>query len=197
VFSFHPVKHITTGEGGMCMTDDENLARRMRSFRGHGITTTAFQREKAGGWFYEMTDLGHNYRITDILCALGSSQLKKLPGWIEKRNELAQAYNAVFAGSSVLPLAKSDAVLHAYHLYVVRTPDRDLAFTRLRGNGIGANLHYIPVHLHPSYREKLGMREGMFPVAEAAYKEILTLPLWPGLSDEDIETVCRVLSGVT
>ncbi|MDR0827527.1 MAG: UDP-4-amino-4,6-dideoxy-N-acetyl-beta-L-altrosamine transaminase [Desulfovibrio sp.] len=193
VFSFHPVKHITTGEGGMCMTDNATLAEKMRHFRSHGITTTAGQREKAGGWFYEMTDLGYNYRITDIQCALGSSQLKKLPAWIKKRNALARAYDAAFAGTSIKPLVQRDDCLHAYHLYVVRTPERNAVFKRLRENGIGANVHYIPVHLHPYYREKLGMKEGMCPVAEKAYGEILTLPLWAGMDNQAIKRVCSVL----
>jgi UDP-4-amino-4,6-dideoxy-N-acetyl-beta-L-altrosamine transaminase len=189
MFSFHPVKHITTGEGGMCMTADAALAEKVRVFRNHGITTTASQREKAGGWFYEMRDLGYNYRITDIQCALGSSQLKKLPGWIAKRNELARAYDAAFTETPVRPLRKCDGVLHAYHLYVVRTPERDVVFKHLRENGIGANMHYVPVHLHPYYREKLNMKEGMFPVTEAAYKEILTLPLWPGMDTDDMKCI--------
>jgi len=189
VFSFHPVKHVTTGEGGMCMTDDPALAQTMRVFRNHGITTTAAQREKAGGWFYEMTDLGYNCRITDIQCALGSSQLKKLPAWLTKRNELAAAYDAAFAGTSIRPLAKKPERFHAYHLYVVRVPDRDAAFKRLRENSIGANVHYVPVHLHPYYGEKLGMKAGMFPAAEAAYKEILTLPLWPGMDAAHVEHI--------
>ena len=192
VFSFHPVKHITTGEGGMCMTDDSALAQKMRVFRNHGITTTASQREKAGGWFYEMVDLGYNYRISDIQCALGSSQLKKLPGWIAKRNELADAYATGFSGTHIRPLAKNADCLHAYHLYVVRVPERDAAFKRLRENGIGANAHYVPVHLHPYYREKLGMRAGMCPVAEKAYGEILTLPLWPGMRFEEVKRVSSV-----
>ena len=193
VFSFHPVKHITTGEGGMCMADDEHLARRMRVFRNHGITTTASQREQAGGWFYEMTVLGYNYRITDIQCALGSSQLKKLPGWLAKRNELAQAYDTAFAGTGIRPLAKKPDCLHAYHLYVVRVSERDAMFKRLRQNGIGANVHYVPVHLHPYYRKTLGMKEGMCPAAEAAYEEILTLPLWVGMHDADL---VRVLTAI-
>ena len=193
VFSFHPVKHITTGEGGMCMTDDENMASRMRVFRNHGITTTASQREKTGGWFYEMADLGYNYRITDIQCALGSSQLKKLPGWIKKRNGLALAYDAAFAGTTVRPLKKRDDCLHACHLYVARVPNREAAFKRLREAGIGANVHYVPVHLHPYYREKLGLKAGIFPAAEAAYKEILTLPLWPGMDEGDIIRVCAAM----
>lgn len=194
-FSFHPVKHITTGEGGMCMTADESLARRMRNFRNHGITTTAAQREKSGGWFYEMTDLGYNYRITDIQCALGSSQLKKLPGWIGRRNVLAKAYDAAFDGTAVRPLARRADCLHAYHLYVVRVPGRDAAFKRLREHGIGANVHYIPVHLHPYYRERHGLGEGLCPAAEAAYQEILTLPLWPGMDDADVGRVAAILGG--
>ena len=190
VFSFHPVKHITTGEGGMAMTNDAALATRMRAFRGHGITTTASQREKSGAWFYEMTELGYNYRITDFQCALGSSQLKKLDGWIAKRNELAQAYDAALAGSAVRPLVRHDAVRHAYHLYVVRTPERDAVFNRLRGQGIGANVHYVPIHLHPYY-QNLGYKKGLCPVAEAAYENILTLPLWPGM---DVEDMARVVS---
>lgn len=188
VFSFHPVKHITTGEGGMAVTNDAALATRMRAFRGHGITTTASQREKSGAWFYEMTELGYNYRITDFQCALGSSQLKKLDGWIEQRNALAQSYDAALAGSAVRPLAKHAHVLHAYHLYVVRTPDRDNTFKRLREVGIGANVHYIPVHLHPYYQD-LGYKKGSCPIAETAYAEILTLPLWPGMAAEDVTRV--------
>jgi dTDP-4-amino-4,6-dideoxygalactose transaminase len=171
------------------MTDDENLAGRMRVFRNHGITTTASQREAAGGWFYEMADLGYNYRLTDIQCAMGSSQLRKLPGWIVKRNELSQSYDAAFAGTAVRPLKKRDDCLHAYHLYVVRVPNRDTVFKRLRGTDIGANVHYVPVHLHPYYREKLGLTAGLCPVAEAAYGEILTLPLWPGMGEADVERV--------
>lgn len=191
VFSFHPVKHVTTGEGGMCVTGDANLAQRMRSFRNHGITTDARQREKAGGWFYEMTELGFNYRITDIQCALGSSQLKKLPLWLKRRRELAATYDAALAGSSVRPLARRMDAKHAYHLYVVRHPERDEAFKGLRANGIGVNVHYVPVHLHPFYRERLGTREGMCPEAESAYREILTLPLWPGMDEADVARVVR------
>ncbi|WP_448338597.1 UDP-4-amino-4,6-dideoxy-N-acetyl-beta-L-altrosamine transaminase [Desulfovibrio piger] len=194
VFSFHPVKHITTGEGGMAVTNDERLAARMRAFRGHGITTTASQREKSGAWFYEMTELGYNYRITDFQCALGSSQLKKLNAWIDKRNELAQAYEAALAGQdSIRPLKCREDVRHAYHLYVVRTSGRDALFHHLRANGIGANVHYVPVHLHPYYRNVVGTREGLCPVAEAAYRDILTLPLWPGMTEKDISYIIQKL----
>jgi len=193
VFSFHPVKHITTGEGGMCMTDHPALAQKMRVFRNHGITTTPSQREKAGDWFYVMTDLGYNYRITDIQCALGSSQLKKLPAWLRKRNALAEVYDAAFAGTDIRPLTKKPDCFHAYHLYVARVPERDAVFKRLRENGIGANVHYVPVHLHPYYREKLGMKVGMLPVAEAAYQEIITLPLWPAMEKAHIDRVTSLL----
>ncbi len=187
VFSFHPVKHITTGEGGMAVTNDAALAARMRAFRGHGITTTASQREKSGAWFYEMTELGYNYRITDFQCALGSSQLKKLDGWIEKRNQLAQAYDTALAGNDrVAPLIRRPDVHHAYHLYVVRTSGRDFLFKKLRAAGIGVNVHYVPVYLHPYY-QNMGYKKGLCPVAEAAYTEILTLPLWPGMDGNDVK----------
>lgn len=196
VFSFHPVKHITTGEGGMAMTSDAALATRMRAFRGHGITTTASQREKSGAWFYEMTELGYNYRITDFQCALGSSQLKKLDSWIEKRNLLAQAYDAALAGSAVRPLARRDDIHHAYHLYVVRTPERDATFKHLRAQGIGVNVHYVPIHLHPYY-QNLGYKKGLCPVAEAAYENILTLPLWPGMDAVAVNHVRETIMHTT
>ena len=197
VFSFHPVKHITTGEGGMAVTQDAALAARMRAFRGHGITTTASQREKSGAWFYEMTDLGYNYRITDFQCALGSSQLKKLDNWIDKRNRLAQAYDAAFANNaSIAPLAKRPNVRHAYHLYVVRTPERDALFKTLRAAGIGVNVHYVPVYLHPYYRG-LGYKEGLCPAAEAAYTQILTLPLWPGMDAVAVNHVRETIAHTT
>lgn len=191
VFSFHPVKHITTGEGGMAVTHDSTLAARMRAFRGHGITSTASQREKSGAWFYEMTDLGYNYRITDFQCALGSSQLKKLDCWIEKRNQLAAFYNATLESCGQLtPLLKRPDVRHAYHLYVVRALERDNLFKKMRGVGIGVNVHYVPVYLHPYYKN-LGYKKGLCPVAEGAYEQILTLPLWPGMEKSDVQRVCQ------
>ena len=188
VFSFHPVKHITTGEGGMAVTNDRALAERMRSFRGHGITTTASQREKRGAWFYEMTDLGYNYRITDFQCTLGSSQLTKLDAWLAKRTRLARVYDTALAGTFVCPLDCRQDVRHAYHLYVVRAPHRNELFNHLRANGIGANVHYVPVYLHPYYQKK-GYAKGLCPVAEAAYKEVVTLPLWPGIGENDVSYI--------
>ena len=202
-FSFHPVKHITTGEGGAVTTNDAEMARRLRLFRNHGITTDHRQREKQGSWFYEMVDLGYNYRLTDIQCALGISQLGRLRGWVARRREIARRYDEAFAGlTSVNPLGVRADVSHAYHIYVVRlnlerlTTDRAGVFKRLRAEGVGVNVHYIPVHLHPFYRERFGTGPGLCPVAEAAYERILTLPLFPAMSDEDVEAVITAVRGI-
>jgi perosamine synthetase len=195
VFSFHPVKHITTGEGGMVTTSDSELANRMRVFRNHGITNDYHQREKQGSWSYEMVDLGFNYRLTDIQCALGVSQLKKLPEWIEVRNQIARKYDEAFTGIDELePLHVSEGVKHAYHLYVVRLRkdlDRSEIFKNLREIGIGVNVHYIPVHLHPYYRASFETDLGLCPMAEEAYEKILTLPIFPSMSDEDVDFVIQ------
>lgn len=196
VFSFHPVKHITTGEGGMILTDNADFAGKMRMFRGHGITTDYRQREEKGAWFYEMEYLGYNYRITDFQCALGISQLKKLPGWIKKRQGIALEYDNAFKNNpSIITIKKSPDVSHAYHLYVVKIEkaDRNRLFTELRNAGIGVNVHYIPVHLHPYYRKTFGTGEGLCPVAEKAFAKIISLPMFPGLKDED---VCEVLKQI-
>jgi perosamine synthetase len=185
-FSLHPVKHITTGEGGVITTDDPEVAGRLRSLRNHGITTDHRERSETGAWFYEMVDLGFNYRLTDFQCALGSSQLRKLPRWIERRQEIARLYDDAFSDASGIDrLTVRPAVSHAYHLYVVRVPDRDHVFATLRDAGIGANVHYVPVHLHPFYRERFGTAAGLCPVAEKAYGEILSLPLFPQMTGDD------------
>ncbi|MDX9709497.1 MAG: UDP-4-amino-4,6-dideoxy-N-acetyl-beta-L-altrosamine transaminase [Trichloromonas sp.] len=192
-FSFHPVKPITTGEGGMAVTDNPEWAERLRIFRNHGITSDHRRRQEEGAWFYEMTGLGGNYRLTDIQCALGLSQLVRLPKWIARRRELAALYDRAFAGTEVQPLAVRAGAEHGYHLYVVRVPERDRVFAFLREAGIGANVHYIPVHLHPYYRRRFGTGEGLCPVAEAAYGRILTLPLYPGLLSPDQERIIHAL----
>ncbi len=194
IFSFHPVKHITTGEGGMVVTDNEDYASRMRIFRNHGITSDAMQRAKLGQWFYEMTDLGYNYRISDIQCALGLSQLEKLSGWIIRRQEIAAHYDRYFADNVfVMPLSKKSEISHAYHLYVARVKFRDQMFSGLKAMGIGVNVHYIPVYLHPYYRQTFGYGKGLCPVAENAYKQLITLPLHHGMNNEDI---MRVENGI-
>lgn len=198
VFSFHPVKHITTGEGGMITTDDQKLAERMRLFRNHGISTDHRQRDVQGSWFYEMMELGYNYRITDFQCALGMSQLKKLPGWIKRRHEIAHRYDEAFSIlPRIKPLSVRSMAFHAYHLYVVRLNlegtdlKRGMVFKQLRENGIGVNVHYIPVHLHPFYRAHFETHPGMCPVAERAYEEIISLPMYSGLSDAEQDYVIQ------
>jgi perosamine synthetase len=203
VFSFHPVKHITTGEGGMVTTDDPELANRMRVFRNHGITADHRQRELQGSWYYEMVDLGYNYRMTDFQCALGLSQLRKLKKWVERRQEIAQRYDEAFAGMQDLEsLGLRNNVSHAYHLYVVRldldhlSVNRETFFRALRDEGIGVNVHYIPVHLHPFYRERFGTGPGLCPVAETAYERLISLPIYPAMSDGDLDTVIKTVKKV-
>lgn len=196
LFSFHPVKHLTTGEGGMLVTNSAEMAEKARIFRNHGITTDYRQRTEKGQWFYEMASLGFNYRITDFQCALGLSQLKKLPGWLARRREIARLYDREFADcADIQPLANAPGVENAYHLYVVQVHncDRDDIFAAMRDAGIGVNVHYIPVHLHPYYRENLGTSEGLSPVAEAAFKRIISLPMFQKLTDEQVNFVAGTL----
>lgn len=203
-FSFHPVKNITTGEGGMITTDNPELAKKMRLFRSHGISTDHRQREEQGSWFYEMVDLGFNYRLTDIQCALGISQLKHLPDWISRRQEIAQRYTLAFKNiPEVNPLAVRIDVFHAYHLYVVqfdltelKKSDRTLIFKALRAEGIGVNVHYIPVHMHPYYQNNFGTYVGQCPIAESAYRQIISLPIFPLMNDNDVEDVINAVEKV-
>jgi perosamine synthetase len=199
-FSLHPVKHVTSGEGGVITTDDPELARRARNFRSHGITSDHRQREVAGSWHYEMVELGYNYRITDFQCALGLSQLQKLRAWVRRRQEIASALSIGISDIlGVEPLAVRPDVSHAYHLFVVRLDpglDRARVFTALRAEGIGCNVHYIPVHLHSYYRARFDTSEGMCPVAEQAYNAILSLPMFPLMSDADVDDVLAALSKV-
>jgi perosamine synthetase len=202
-FSFHPVKHIATGEGGMITTDKPELAQRMRCFRNHGITTDHHQREKQGSWFYEMVDLGFNYRITDFQCALGLSQLKKLGPFLDRRRTLAQKYDQAFSViPAISPLVVDPDALHAYHLYVVKidlkklNADRNQIFSALRAEGIGVNVHYIPVHLHPFYRNHFGTGPGLCPVSEAAHEQIISLPMFSAMTDNDVEKVINVMQEI-
>ncbi len=202
-FSFHPVKHVTTGEGGAVTTDDAERAERMRQFRNHGITADHHQRSAQGSWSYEMVDLGYNYRITDLQCALGLSQLARLPEWIARRQAIAARYHEAFGElAEVTPLAVRGQRAHAYHLYVIGLElerlraDRAEVFASLRAEGIGVNVHYLPVHLHPYYVRRLGTGPGLCPVAETAYERILTLPLFPTMSDADVDRVIGAVEKV-
>jgi len=202
VFSFHPVKHITTGEGGMVVTDETKFAEKMRRFRNHGIATDYKQREEQKTWFYEMVELGYNYRITDFQCALGLSQLKKLPSLLEKRRRIASHYDNAFASvSAIQPLSIQKHALHAYHLYVIKLNlkafglSRKKLFQKMRNKGIGANVHYIPAHLHPYYRKNFGTYSNLCPIAEKVYEQIISIPIYPGMTDKDIQKVINVLIG--
>jgi perosamine synthetase len=203
-FSFHPVKHVAMGEGGAIATDDGELARRMRMFRHHGIDIDSRRREENGAWFYEMLELGFNYHVSDIQCALGISQLAKLSQSVSRRQAIAAKYDAALADvPAVTPLAVREQVSHAYHLYVVRLEperlrvDRGKVFEALRAEGIGVHVHYIPVHLQPFYRKHFGTAPGDCPVAEAAYERIISLPMFPGMSDKDSDDVLRAVAKVT
>ena len=203
VFSFHPVKHVATGEGGMVTTDRTDLAESLRRFRNHGISTDALQRHATGRWHYEMVLLGYNYRLTDVACALGLSQLRKLEPNLARRREIAARYTAAFRNlPSVLPPAVREHVNPAWHLYPIRVDPAHLnagraqVFRALRAENIGVNVHYIPVHLHPYYRDRFGYRGGEYPVVEAAYEQLISLPMFHGMTDRDVEDVIAAVSKV-
>lgn len=204
VFSFHPVKIITTAEGGMAVTNRPELAAKMERLRSHGITRdSGLMTHKADGpWYYQQIDLGYNYRMTELQAALGLSQLTRLDQYVTRRHELVRRYNHLFANLPlVLPWQHPDSY-SAFHLYIVRLQRQDTArphlevFTRLRELGIGVNLHYIPVHTQPFYRN-LGFKTGDFPEAERYYSEAITLPLFPAMThrqqDEVVAAVAQAL----
>jgi perosamine synthetase len=203
VFSFHPVKHITTGEGGMVTTNDSKFDETLRRFRNHGISSDARQRHATGQWYYEMVLLGFNYRLPDIVCALGIEQLKKLDANLARRREIAQRYTTAFADiSGVISPTVRDEVNPAWHLYPIRlqleklTTDRTEIFRALRAENIGVNVHYIPVHLHPYYRKKFGFHGGEFPVAEDAYNRLISLPMFHSMTDQDADDVIQAVNKV-
>jgi len=198
VFSFHPVKHITTGEGGMVVTDETKFAERMRRFRNHGISMDSRQRADHGTWYYEMEDLGYNYRITDFQCALGLSQLQNLPAFLERRRQIAAQYDESFSRlQEVEALGLREGVLHAYHLYVVKTKypvlnlGRAKFFRKMREKSVDVNVHYIPVHMQPFYRKHFNTNPGLCSVAETAYEGILSLPIFPAMKAADVQGVIK------
>ena len=244
IFSFHPVKTLTTGEGGMLVTDNDEYARRARLLRSHGVERDPSRfsdlrpptsdlrhlssdiypltsdlrppTSEHGPWFYEMQELGYNYRITDIQCALGRSQLKKLPAFIQRRQDIVVQYNAAFADlpwlttpglrpptSDICPLPSGLRPLASWHLYTVLLDFPSLGRTRsevmatLRQQGVGTQVLYIPVHLQPWYRKTYGYAPGKCPNAEAFYERALSLPLYPALTNDDVQLVIRAVSSLS
>lgn len=197
VFSFHPVKIITTAEGGMATTQDANLARKMDLARSHGITRDPDQMTHApdGQWYYQQISLGYNYRMTELQGALGLSQLKQLHTFVARRRQLAAQYDDLLSGLPLKRPAQHPDSNSSWHLYVVRVAaDRHTAvFEALRAAGIGVNLHYIPIHTQPYY-QAMGFAHGQFPQAESYYAEAISIPLYAGMSDTDQERVVQELT---
>lgn len=203
VFSFHPVKHITTGEGGAVLTNDKEVYERALLFRTHGITKDAkdFSLKTEGDWYYEMKALGFNYRLPDIQAALGLSQLKKLSKFLTQRRQIATRYDQAFKDSPYVetPPLISDST-HAYHLYPIRLRDslklhKKTIFQRLRERGLGVQVHYVPVHWHPYY-QSLGFKKGSLPRAEDFYQRVISLPMYPLLTRVQQEQVIKVVNEV-
>ena len=196
MFSFHPAKHVTTGEGGVISTDCPEMDRRLRLFRSHGITKDPSQMTRFDGpWYYEMQALGCNYRITDFQCALGISQLERIEANLQRRREIAHAYDQAFQKVSWIqtpPKPPESDATHAYHLYPVLldpSVDRKRVYMKLRQRHILTQIHYIPVHLQPYYRERFGFKEGDFPIAEDFYRREISLPMYPMMTDAQIHRV--------
>lgn len=200
-FSFHPVKHIAAGEGGMITTNDEHLFKKIMLLRTHGITKENLvydfpEADKQGAWYYEMQELGYNYRITDMQAALANSQLKRAEEGIAKRHKIAETYRAAFTGKNIKMQKKDEACFNAYHLFIVEADNRKGLYEFLSKNGIFAQIHYVPVHLMPYYRQ-FGWKEGDFPNAEAYYKNCISLPMYPTLTkDEQDYVIHKVLEFV-
>jgi perosamine synthetase len=200
IFSFHPVKHITTGEGGMVVTDKPQFAKQIRLFRNHGINIDFRNREKNKSWLYEIVDLGYNFRLSDIQCALGISQLKKLPGFLKTRREIAKCYNNAFEEiENITPLLVKKQRQSAYHLYVVKSEfessgwSRSEFFMKMHREGIGVNVHYIPVHMHPFYRKHFKTDVGLCPIAESVYEKIVSLPIFPQMTEDEVSRVIQII----
>lgn len=188
-FSFHPVKTITTGEGGAVTTNSATYAERLRRFRNHGIK----HRADADGWFYEIESLGFNYRMTDLQAALGTSQLSKIRGFVERRNELAERYRNVLSELPIeLPPRAPEGWLHAYHLFPIQVARRRHVYNAMRAAGIGVQVHYIPIYHHPLYQD-LNIKESDFPCTEHVYSRLLSLPMYPALTEEEQDRVVSTL----
>ncbi len=200
VFSFHPVKHITTGEGGMILTNNKVFYEKLRIFRHHGIIKGSPDK---GSWHYEISRPGYNFRITDFQCALGISQLKKLDWFIQRRREIVSGYNEAFSGSKeIITPFEEKHVKSAYHIYIIQLrldklkAGRKEVLEALKAENIGAIAHYMPLHLHPYYREQFGYQEGDYPRAETYYNRAITLPIFPGMTGKDIDDVIAAVRKV-
>lgn len=202
-FSFHPVKPVTTAEGGIIVTNDEELYNKMMLFRSHGITRNQDDMsENHGPWYYEQVDLGYNYRLTDLQCALGISQMDKLDSFVSKRREIVSKYNETFKDLEEINIPFEEEFSNSgWHIYVItlnldklKVGRREI-FEALQKENIGVNVHYLPVYLHPYYT-KLGYRKGLCPVAENIYNRMITIPLFPGMTDRDVEDVIAAIKKV-
>lgn len=191
IFSFHPTKHITTAEGGMITSQSKELYEKLLLLRNHGISKDPENLEEHhGGWYYELQDLGLNYRLSDLQARLGISQLKKVDRWMERRREIAKRYREAFENSSITCLEGVEG--HAYHLFVIRHPERKRLYDYLREHQIYCQVHYVPLHIHPFYRKK-GWQKGDLPHTEAYYESCLSLPMYPTLSEEEQSYVIEKL----
>lgn len=194
VFSFHPVKIITTGEGGMALTNQEDLFQKMQMLRSHGMTRnpSCMSRDSEGDWYYEQIDLGFNYRLTDIQSALGLAQLKRMEEFIERRRYLANRYHQMLSDLPIALPLRHQLSESSWHLYVIQLENRKKVFDFLRQNKIGVNVHYIPVHMQPYYQNK-GFKAGDFPNAEEYYSHAITLPLYYDLSEDNQDYIVQKL----
>lgn len=202
--SFHPVKHITTGEGGAILTNNAAVDEKVKILRTHGITKNDKYLTKTDGpWYYEMHELGFNYRITDFQAALGSSQLKKLDNFIRRRNEIADFYNQTFSNedSFIIPHVP-EYIKHAYHLYPLQIKfdelsiTKKLLFEKMKAHNIALQVHYIPVHLQPYYKDNFGFQEGDFPFSEQFYKDEISIPVYPLLENEDLKYIVNTIKNI-
>jgi len=199
IFSFHPVKHITTGEGGAILTNNKNLYDKLLMLRNHGMTKNPDQLvENHGGWYYELHELGFNYRLTDIQAALGIQQLKKSDFWQKKRKNIVSRYDEAFKSlETITPQIHPDDGRYSYHLYVVKAEKRKGLYNYLRAKGIYTQVHYFPIHLQPFYKKNFNYKKGDYPIAEQYYEKALSLPLYPSLSEIEQDSIIKSIEEFT